>query len=131
MLIFIFLEDLKKVTDFQKPELILLKAKGTQLLISVDCGITAIEETDYANQLGIDVIICDHHQPKEKIPNAFAVLDLLKPNCNYPFKYLSGAGVAFKLAQGLCERIGKRDLPLKYLDLVALAGAADIVPLSR
>lgn len=106
-----------------------VKEKGTQLMIAVDCGITAIVETDYANQLGIDVIICDHHQPKDEIPRAFAVLDPLKPGCNYPFKYLSGAGVAFKLAQGLCERIGKRGLPLKYLDLVALAGAADIVPL--
>ena len=106
-----------------------VKEMGTDLMIAVDCGITAIEETDYANKLGMDVIICDHHQPKEELPNAFAVLDPLKPGCNYPFKYLSGAGVAFKLAQGLCERIGKRGLPLKYLDLVALAGAADIVPL--
>jgi single-stranded-DNA-specific exonuclease len=107
----------------------IVKEKGTNLMIAVDCGITAITETDYANKLGIDVIICDHHQPKEEIPKAFAVLDPLKPGCGYPFKYLSGAGVAFKLAQGLCERIGKRGLPLKYLDLVALAGAADIVPL--
>ncbi len=106
-----------------------VKEKGTSLLITVDCGITAIEETEYANQLGMDVIICDHHQPKKVLPNALAVLDPLKPNCNYPFKYLSGAGVAFKLAQGACERIGKRDLPLQYIDLVALAGAADIVPL--
>ena len=106
-----------------------VKEMGTDLMIAVDCGITAIEETDYANKLGMDVIICDHHQPKEDLPKAFAVLDPLKPGCNYPFKYLSGAGVAFKLAQGLCERIGKRGLPLKYLDLVALAGAADIVPL--
>ncbi|MGB5528442.1 MAG: single-stranded-DNA-specific exonuclease RecJ [Ignavibacteriaceae bacterium] len=106
-----------------------VREMGTDLMIAVDCGITAIEETNYANQLGMDVIICDHHQPKEELPNAFAVLDPLKPGCNYPFKYLSGAGVAFKLAQGLCERIGKRGLPLKYLDLVALAGAADIVPL--
>ncbi len=106
-----------------------VREKGTSLLITVDCGITAIEETEYANQLGMDVIICDHHQPKDELPNALAVLDPLKPNCNYPFKYLSGAGVAFKLAQGACERIGKRDLPLQYLDLVALAGAADIVPL--
>jgi single-stranded-DNA-specific exonuclease len=108
----------------------IVKEKGTNLMIAVDCGITAITETDYANQHGIDVIICDHHQPKEAIPKAFAVLDPLKPGCSYPFKYLSGAGVAFKLAQGLCERIGKRGLPLKYLDLVALAGAADIVPLT-
>jgi single-stranded-DNA-specific exonuclease len=106
-----------------------VKSKGTSLLISVDCGITAIEETRYANKLGIDVIICDHHQPKDEIPGALAVLDPLKPCCNYPFKYLSGAGVAFKLAQGVAERIGKRDLPLQYLDLVAMAGAADIVPL--
>ena len=82
-----------------------VKEKGTQLMITVDCGITAIEETDYANKLGIDVIICDHHQPKEDIPNAWAVLDPLKPVCNYPFKYLSGAGVAFKLAQGLSIKI--------------------------
>ena len=106
-----------------------VKGKGTNLMIAVDCGITAIEETNYANQIGMDVIICDHHQPKEELPKACAVLDPLKPGCDYPFKYLSGAGVAFKLAQGLCERIGKRGLPLKYLDLVALAGAADIVPI--
>ncbi|MBT8386670.1 MAG: single-stranded-DNA-specific exonuclease RecJ [Ignavibacteria bacterium] len=107
-----------------------VREKGTSLLITVDCGITAIEETEYANQIGMDVIICDHHQPKEEIPNAVAVLDPLKPSCNYPFKYLSGAGVAFKLAQGIGERIGRRDLCLQYLDLVALAGAADIVPLN-
>ena len=107
-----------------------IKSRDTSLLISVDCGITAIEETAYANKLGIDVIICDHHKPKDIIPDALAVLDPLKPSCNYPFKYLSGAGVAFKLAQGLAERIGKRDMPMKYLDLAALAGAADIVPLT-
>jgi single-stranded-DNA-specific exonuclease len=106
-----------------------VKSRDADLLISVDCGITAVEETDYAKSLGIDLIICDHHQPKEQIPNAYAVLDPIKPGCNYPFKYLSGAGVAFKLAQGLSERIGKRDLPLKYLDFVALAASADIVPL--
>ncbi|MFZ1519653.1 MAG: single-stranded-DNA-specific exonuclease RecJ [Ignavibacteriaceae bacterium] len=100
-----------------------------KLLITVDCGITAIEETAYANDLGMDVIICDHHQPKDELPNALAVLDPLKPNCDYPFNYLSGAGVAFKLAQGIAEKIGRREMPLKYLDLVALAGAADIVPL--
>ncbi|HEY6436781.1 MAG TPA: single-stranded-DNA-specific exonuclease RecJ, partial [Ignavibacteriaceae bacterium] len=140
-LLFMFLKELDANVDFYIPRRLeegyglstaaidIVKEKGTQLMITVDCGITAISETDYANKLGIDVIICDHHQPKEEIPKAFAVLDPLKPGCNYPFKYLSGAGVAFKLAQGLCERIGKRGLPLKYLDLVALAGAADIVPL--
>jgi single-stranded-DNA-specific exonuclease len=106
-----------------------VKSRGTSLMIAVDCGITAIEETDLVNKLGMDLIICDHHQPKEQLPAAYAVLDPLKPNCNYPFKYLSGAGIAFKLARGVSERIGKRDMPMQYLDLVALAGAADIVPL--
>ncbi|MBZ0200290.1 MAG: single-stranded-DNA-specific exonuclease RecJ, partial [Ignavibacteriaceae bacterium] len=106
-----------------------VKERGTNLVITVDCGITAVEETKYANTLGMDVIICDHHQPKDELPPALAVLDPLKPQCNYPFGYLSGAGVAFKLAQGVAERIGKRNLPLKYIDLAALAAAADIVPL--
>jgi single-stranded-DNA-specific exonuclease len=98
-------------------------------LISVDCGITAIDEAEYAKTLGIDLIICDHHHPKEAMPGALAVLDPLKPDCTYPFKYLSGAGVAFKLAQGISSRIGRHELPLKFLDLVALASSADIVPL--
>jgi single-stranded-DNA-specific exonuclease len=140
-LLYLFLKELYANVEFYIPRRLeegyglsttaidAVKEMGTNLMITVDCGITAIEETEYANELGMDVIICDHHQPKEELPNAFAVLDPLKPGCNYPFKYLSGAGVAFKLAQGLCERIGKRGLPLKYLDLVALAGAADIVPI--
>jgi len=105
------------------------KERGIKLMISVDCGITAVEEVDYANKLGIDTIICDHHQPKEILPDAHAVLDSLVQGCNYPFKYLSGAGVAFKLALAVSSRIGKKNLPFKFLDLVALAGAADIVPL--
>ena len=103
--------------------------RGVTLMISVDCGITAVDEIQHAKSYGIDTIICDHHQPKEKLPEAYAVLDPLKPGCNYPFKYLSGAGVAFKLARAVGDRIGKKNMALKYLDLVALAGAADIVPL--
>ena len=141
-LLYMFLKELGANVEFYIPKRLeegyglsasaidIVRSKETDLMITVDCGITAIEETKYANSLGMDVIICDHHQPKEELPDAVAVLDPLKPKCNYPFKYLSGAGVAFKLAQGVCERIGKRDLPLKYLDLVALAGAADIVPLT-
>ncbi len=105
-------------------------SSGASVLITVDCGITAVEETSYANSKGLEVIICDHHQPKDKLPAALAVLDPLKPGCEYPFKYLSGAGVAFKLVQGICKRIGKKEIPMEYLDLVALAGAADIVPLN-
>jgi single-stranded-DNA-specific exonuclease len=107
-----------------------VKSTGSTLLITVDCGITAVDEAHYARESGIEMIICDHHQPKNELPSALAVLDPLKPSCKYPFKYLSGAGIAFKLAQGISNRIGKRDLPLRYLDLVALAGAADIVPLT-
>ena len=141
-LLYLFLKELdanveyyipKRLTDgygLSKLAIDTVKSKGTSLLITVDCGITAVEETEYAKYLGMDVIICDHHQPKETIPDAHAVLDPLKPGCSYPFKYLSGAGIAFKLAQGLAERIGKREAPLTYLDLAALAGAADIVPLT-
>lgn len=140
-LMYLFLKELGANVEFYIPQRLVegygisragidyVKSHGADLLISVDCGITAVEETEYARSLGIDLIICDHHQPKEQIPNAYAVLDPIKPGCNYPFKYLSGAGVAFKLAQGLSERIGKRDLPLKYLDFVSLAASADIVPL--
>jgi single-stranded-DNA-specific exonuclease len=141
-LMYMFLKELDANVEFYIPKRLeegyglstssidAVRSKGTSLMITVDCGITAIEETEYANSLGIDVIICDHHQPKEELPKAVAVLDPLKPGCSYPFKYLSGAGVAFKLSQGVCERIGKRDLPMQYLDLVALAGAADIVSLT-
>ncbi len=103
---------------------------GINLIISVDCGITAIEETEYAKNYGIDLIICDHHEPGEVIPKALAVLDPLKPGCPYPYKYLSGAGVTFKLMQAISDSIGMKDLPFKYLDFVAVAGAADIVPLT-
>ena len=141
-LLYMFLKELGANVDFYIPKRLtegygvskngveFVKSKGASLLISVDCGITAIEETQLATELSMDVIICDHHQPKEEIPNAHAILDPLKPNCNYPFKFLSGAGIAFKLAQGVAERIGKRELPLKYLDLVALAASADIVSLT-
>jgi len=103
---------------------------GNKLIISVDCGITAIEETEYAKNYGIDLIICDHHEPGEVLPKALAVLDPLKPGCPYPYKYLSGAGVTFKLMQAISSSIGMKDLPFKYLDFVAVAGAADIVPLT-
>jgi single-stranded-DNA-specific exonuclease len=99
------------------------------LLLAVDCGITAVDQVDYARSLGINVIICDHHEPSEKIPNAQAVLDPLKPSCQYPFKHLSGCGVAFKLLQGLARSYGREDLPYDYLDFVSLASTADIVPL--
>ncbi len=102
---------------------------GTSLLISIDCGITAVSQVEYARTKNIDVIICDHHEPGPEIPDAFAVLDTLKPGDHYPFKFLSGAGVGFKLIQGLAEYYAIREVPFEYLDFVAIAAAADIVPM--
>jgi single-stranded-DNA-specific exonuclease len=105
------------------------RAFGATLLIASDCGITAVEQVEYARSIGIDVIICDHHEPGETIPNAYAVLDPLKPNCNYPFKYLCGCGVGFKLIQALASTFGDESKAYNFVDFVALATTADIVPL--
>jgi single-stranded-DNA-specific exonuclease len=99
------------------------------LLVSVDCGITAIEETRYANEQGVDVIITDHHEPGE-LPEAVAVINPKRPDCPYPFKELPGVALAFKLADAVYKK-RSQDLSSVYknLDLVALGCAADIVPL--
>jgi len=102
---------------------------GASLLISVDCGITAVEQVEYARSRGIDVIICDHHEPGEEIPSAHAVLDPLKPNCLYPFKHLCGCGVGFKFMQAIALRTNMERVIYDYLDFVTLATTADIVPL--
>ena len=106
------------------------RSEKVKLIISLDCGITAFDKIDYANELEIDFIICDHHIPLENIPNAVAVLDPKRKDCNYPFKELCGCGIGFKLIQAL-NIVNNRpfdDLKL-YLDLVSIAIAADIVPL--
>ncbi len=140
-LMYLFLKNLGANVDIYIPQRLtegyglsgegidIIKERGSNLIIAVDCGVTAVEEVAYANKFGIDTIICDHHQPKDVLPDAFAVLDPLKPGDNYPFKYLSGAGVAFKLARAVGDRIGQKNAATEYLDLVALASAADIVPL--
>jgi single-stranded-DNA-specific exonuclease len=100
------------------------------MILTVDCGITAVKEVDYANSKGIDIIVCDHHEPAEEIPNAYAVLDPKLKDCPYPFKELAGVGVAFKLLQALYLSLGYNLSDLKeFLDLVAIGTAADIVPL--
>jgi single-stranded-DNA-specific exonuclease len=104
--------------------------EGVQLFLSVDCGITAVEPVDYANQLGMDVIICDHHEPGSVLPRALAVLDPLKEGDPYPFKHLCGCGVGFKLIEGLARKVGKETEVFSNLDFVALASTADIVPLA-
>lgn len=100
------------------------------LIISVDCGITSVLEVEIARGLGIDLIVSDHHEPGESLPNAVAVIDPKRSDCDYPFKDLAGVGVAFKLAQGLLQELNlESSYAEKYLDLVAIGSAADIVPL--
>jgi len=115
-----------------------LSNQGVKLLITVDCGISSVKEVDFANNLGIDVIITDHHQLGDKLPSAFAILNPLRPDCSYPFKSLSGVGIAFKLITAIRNRLvekglrSQNDVPnlKKLLDLVALGTLADMVPLT-
>lgn len=104
--------------------------EGVSLIITLDCGIKAVEKVAYAKSKGIDFIICDHHLPGDEIPAAVAVLDPKRADCNYPFKELSGCGVGFKLVQGYAQRA---KIPFenieRLLDLVAVSIASDIVPL--
>ncbi len=103
---------------------------GVTLIITVDCGIKAIEEVEYAKERGIDFIISDHHLPDETLPAAIAVVDPKRIDCTYPFEELSGCGVAFKIVQALAQTMGIEIEKIAYLlDLVVVSIAADIVPL--
>ena len=100
------------------------------LIISLDCGIKAVDKIDYANQKNIDFIICDHHRPAEKLPEAIAILDPKREDCNYPFDELSGCGVGFKLMEAFSIQNGIEIENLyQYLDFLAISIAADIVPI--
>ena len=111
---------------------------GATLIMSVDCGITAVREAAYCRQVGVDLIILDHHTPQEQIPEATAVVNPLQPGCTYPFKLLAGVGVAFNLLVALRSRMRQEGLfspgaepDLRdWLDLVALGTIADVVPLT-
>ncbi len=102
-----------------------------KVVITLDCGIKAVEKISYAKSKGIDVIVCDHHYPGDEIPKALAVLDPKQPGCSYPFKELSGCGVGFKLIHAYSKIQG---IPFSsithYLDLVAVSIASDIVPIT-
>ncbi len=102
-------------------------SKSSSLVITVDCGVTAIAEADYARQIGLDLIITDHHEPKAQLPKAVAVINPKRADSVYPFAYLAGVGVAYKLVQALGEYY-ERDFR-QWLDLVALGTVADLVPL--
>lgn len=101
------------------------------LIIALDCGIKSVELVAYAKELAIDFIICDHHMPDNELPAAVAILNPKQKNCNYPYKELCGCGVGFKLITALAERLQIAEFEVhKYLDLVATAIAADIVPIT-
>ena len=100
------------------------------LMITVDCGISAIEEVKYANDLGLEIIITDHHEPGERLPEAIAIVDAKRKDNKYPFRNLAGVGVVFKLIQAISEKIGLEEKEyLKYLDIVCIGTISDIVPL--
>ncbi|MCT4543740.1 MAG: single-stranded-DNA-specific exonuclease RecJ [Vallitalea sp.] len=101
----------------------------TRLVITVDTGITAVSQVEFANTLGLDIIITDHHECQENIPNAIAVIDPKRPDCRYPFDMLAGVGVAFKLIHALSLKLNNTEIIWKHLDIVAVGTVADIVPL--
>ena len=103
---------------------------GVNLIITVDCGISGIEEVDYANSLGLEVIVTDHHEVGEVLPNAIAVVDAKRKDSTYPFRELAGVGVGFKLIQAIAQRLELEEKEyLKYLDIVCIGTISDIVPL--
>lgn len=137
-----FLEDRGVIADYHIPNRLKegyglnkqaieeIAKKRTQLMITVDCGISAVEETDFAKSLGIETIITDHHEPGEVLPNAFAIIDAKIKTNKYPFNQLAGVGVVFKLIQAISIKLGLEEKEyLKYLDLVCLGTISDIVPL--
>lgn len=104
---------------------------GISLIIALDCGIKSVDHVAYANEKNIDFIICDHHLPGETLPDAVAVLDPKRLDCTYPYKELCGCGIGFKLIQGYSQKKGQTvESLIPYLDLVATAIAADIVPMN-
>ena len=105
-----------------------LAAQGVSLIVTVDCGVTTADEAEYASELGVDMIITDHHECRDELPGATAVVDPKRSDCNYPGQDLAGVGVAFKL---LCALEGRADTVLdRYADLVAVGTIADVMPLT-
>lgn len=142
-LVYTFLKDFYPRVDFYVPDrydegygvsykgIDYAQGQGITLIIALDCGIKAVEKVDYARERGIDFIICDHHRPGATLPNAYAILDAKRDDCSYPYKELSGCGVGFKLIQAYAK---KNRIPFdklkKFLDLVVVSIASDIVPIT-
>lgn len=107
-----------------------LKDKGYTLVVTVDCGISAVDELDYANSIGLEVCITDHHECGKVLPKAYSIVNPKQEDCNYPFEMLAGVGVAFKVITALSIKLSlEKEAYLKYLDIVTVGTIADIVPL--
>lgn len=141
-LMYSFLKDLGLKVEYYLPDrqeegyglnknaILLLKEKGTALIITVDCGISAVEEVEYANSLGLDVCITDHHECSQVLPNAYSIVNPKRPDSKYPFNSLAGVGVSFKVLTAITKRLNMpEEAYLKYLDITAVGTIADIVPL--
>ena len=107
-----------------------LAAQGVTLIVTVDCGITAGAETAFAASLGVDVVVTDHHECKENLPPACAVVDPRRTDCPYPFKGLAGVGVALKLAMAVAGPERAERIFLEYADLAAIGTVADVMPMT-
>ena len=142
-LVYSFLSEITKNIDFYVPDRFTegygISTKGIDfaaenefsLVIALDCGIKAVDKINYANQKNIDFIICDHHTPGEKIPDAVAVLDPKRKDCNYPYKELSGCGVGFKFMQAFAEKNNiDENKVFDLLDILVISIASDIVPIT-
>jgi len=141
-LMYSFLKDLGLDVEYYLPDrqeegyglnknaILTLKEKGISLIITVDCGISAVEEVEYANSLGLDVCVTDHHECSNILPNAYSIVNPKRPNSKYPFNSLAGVGVSFKVLTAITQKLNMpKEEYLKYLDIVAVGTIADIVPL--
>lgn len=106
-----------------------LHADGARVIVSVDCGIRAPEAARRARELGVDLIITDHHEPDTELPQALAVVNPKRHDCGYPDKHLAGVGVALKLVQGLCQKAGRESWLQAFVKIAAIGTLADVVPL--
>src|SRR6476619_915365 len=122
-------ERLKDGYGLQPAAIERLQADGVALVISVDCGIRGADAARRARELGVDLIITDHHEPDTELPPALAVINPKRTDCNYPDKYLAGVGVALKLVQALCRHAGRESWLPGFIKVAAIGTLADVVPL--
>jgi single-stranded-DNA-specific exonuclease len=122
-------ERLRDGYGLQAPAVERLHADGVRVIVSVDCGIRSAEAARRARELGVDLIITDHHEPEAELPSALAVINPKRHDCAYPDKHLAGVGVAFKVVQALCQRFGREKWLPAFLKLAAIGTVADVVPL--